>query len=128
MIILLRTLTPAHIFFIIIVIVVSRPIIIYVLFAMMISICLLVSWHFIEVLEHVRLLVRRIVPYIILDGFNLLDKIELIFLSQVIKVKFYLFFRNCLLGCIFAWAFQTKIAIVVVCNCTIVKLRSIRCI
>ena len=47
---------------------------------------------FIEVLEYIGFLIGRVVSDILLDVFNLLDKIELVFLSKIVQVKFNFFF------------------------------------
>ena len=47
---------------------------------------------FIEVLEYISFLIGRVVSDILLDVFNLLDKIELVFLSKIVQVKFNFFF------------------------------------
>ena len=54
---------------------------------------------FIEVLEHICFLVRRVISNVLLDILNLLDQIELIFLRQVVQVKldFFLLFGDHLL-------------------------------
>jgi hypothetical protein len=50
------------------------------------SLCTLVFTLF-EVLEDISFLAPRVVPYIFLHGFYLLNEVKLVFLRQVVKVE-----------------------------------------
>ena len=50
-----------------------------------------------KVLEYVRLLVGGVVSNILLNGFYLLDEVELILLGQIVQVQLDFFLRNRLL-------------------------------
>ena len=51
---------------------------------------------FIEVLEDVSFLIRRVVSNILLHSLDLLNEVKLVLLGQVVQVQFYLFLSNAL--------------------------------
>ena len=72
-------------FFIIIVIIVSRTRIVDIIVSFSIELLLIGrTGDLVKVLEYVGLLVGGVVPDVLLDGFDLLDQVELVFLGQVI--------------------------------------------
>ena len=76
---------PTQRYFIIIVIIVSRTRIVDITVSPSIELLLISrTGDLVKVLEYVRLLVGGVVPDILLDGFDLLDQVELVFLGQVI--------------------------------------------